>query len=286
MKLFNNETIIKIPPNLRQGKAALKTIAKVHSDIINSDYSKIKIDITETQFINPVLIPTIAALPRLTRNNKKVSIIYSNKNDKMLKQLKSQGILSHYNISQDKKETKNIIPFTKIEDDNTIIPVLNKIFELAPINLRADAHDVLFSYLYEMFINATTHGKSEAGAFCCGKWETEQNQLVFSVYDLGIGIKNSVNNFLKHEYSTKETMDWAFTEGYSTKETEYPRGVGFSRLESFINLNKGKITICSSDGIFTIKDNTREYEEMKHEFIGTLIIINIRADNEHIYVVE
>lgn len=286
IKFSNKERVLKVPESLRQGNASIKLVSEIHNEIMTNSAEKNVLDVSDTNFITPVLIPTIAAMPKLISRKKKVVIRYNKTNKKMNHILESQGIFAHYNNIQDQKFNRNIIPFTQITNDSNIIPILDKIFELAPVKMRDDAKAVLNSILYEIFINATEHGKNTDGAFCCGKWETDQKQLIFSVYDLGIGIRKTVNNYLHKDISNKDAMDWAFKDGNSTSNSEYPRGLGFSRLERFINLNKGKIIICSGDGIYTIKNNGRSYEKLENEFIGTLIIINIRADKEHIYTLE
>lgn len=204
----------------------------------------------------------------------------------MKKLLESQGVFKYYSSNASEIHEKDVIEFICIKDENEAIPILNKIFELAPINMKPDAEAILSSSLYEIFANSFNHGKNNSGTFCAGKWEKRKKQLIFSVYDHGIGIPKNVNTYLKKELSTKETIDWAFTKGNSTSMSDYPRGLGFSRLEDFVNANDGKITICSGDGIYIIEKNRRKFEKIENEILGTLFIMNIRADDEHIYVLR
>lgn len=280
---------INLNKEYRQSLSALKKIVNVQNDIMNYDNKNLVVDLSSTEFISPAYLPVIASLPLIKQNR---IVLKYNKNSKLHQILEKQGVIEYYKKNNYVKGNENkVIPFTKIVSQDDLVNVINKILDLAPIVMSEDARCVLFSKFYEMFINATTHGANEIGAFCSGKWDFNRQSLIISVYDYGIGITKNVNNYLKKynkintDLNCREAFDWALTKGNSTKETDFPRGTGLNVLEDFVNKNGGKITLCSGNGIYVLENGTKKFENMENSILGTLMIINIRADNEHIYVV-
>ena len=201
-----------------------------------------------------------------------------------------QGKKFKFNIiNASEKANPNDIPFTQIKEKDDIDNVVDNIMRLAPIRMTEEARGLLVSKFYELFVNAFDHADSDIGVFCCGHWILENRMLVFSVYDAGIGIPHNVRKFLNNPYlNTEDTLRWAFVSGNTTKEgiVDYPRGLGLNELENFVNLNHGKINLYSSDGYCFIEDANRTFGRMELQFLGTIFIMNVVADDDHIYVVE
>ncbi len=104
---------------------------------------------------------------------------------------------------------------------------------------------------------------------------------------MGIGIPQSIRNHVNYDMSDRECIEWAFTEGKSTIEDKFvKRGLGLSRLEKFIELNKGSMSLYTEDICCIINEEGRVFHELSYPIKGTLIIVNIIADTEHIYIVK
>ena len=178
------------------------------------------------------------------------------------------------------------IPFCKINmDDDNIIDYIGNILDLAPIKLTEQCHELLFKNIYEVFNNASNHSRSCQGVYACGHWMPTKKQLVFSVYDTGIGIPSLVKEEINENMSSHDAINWALQRGNSTKQLIHgiPRGLGLSDLYDFIRLNDGALNIFTNDIYFEYKKGNTSYELLSFPIIGTFIGITIKADYNHIY---
>lgn len=169
-------------------------------------------------------------------------------------------------------------------DDSKIINYIDTILNLAPIQLTDSAKELLFKNIYEIFNNSVEHSDAQKGVYSCGHWMPKKKELVFSVYDTGIGIPALVKSKISTEFTSSQAIDWALTKGNSTKQLKngIPRGIGLSDLKDFIKLNKGSFSIISND-IYYSYDQTDIYQTLGNPIIGTMLSFIIRNDEDHIY---
>lgn len=62
------------------------------------------------------------------------------------------------------------------------------------------------------------------------------------------------------------------------------RGLGLSRLEKFIMLNDGIMSLYTDDVCYSIANGKKKIGVLEIPIQGTLIIISIKADPNHIYL--
>lgn len=142
-------------------------------------------------------------------------------------------------------------------------------------DLSADQKAELHSRIFEIPNNALTHSNSQYGIICHGYYNNK-NTFTFSIYDLGIGIPQSVRNYLKKDMSSIEALKWAFEKGNTTKMGDYPRGIGFSLLEEFRKSCKGKISIITEDILYAVRENGKySFLKLKKTVKGTLFTLKI-----------
>lgn len=125
--------------------------------------------------------------------------------------------------------------------------------------------------------------------YTSGIWLPDKKEFRFSVYDMGTGIPANIRQTLNiKDLDSEKCVKIAFIDGFSTsKEKGVNRGLGLTRLKSFINLNNGSMSMYTDDLCYCIDERHREtYKKLRTPIIGTLIIINIVADENNIYIVE
>lgn len=133
----------------------------------------------------------------------------------------------------------------------------------------------MHSRIFEIPNNALMHSKSKEGIICHGYYRNK-NTFTFSIYDLGIGIPQSVRNYKEKELDSVEALKWALEKGNTTKASDYPRGIGFTLLEEFRKNYKGKITIITEDILYTTKRNGKtNIEKLNKNIKGTLFTLKI-----------
>ena len=100
--------------------------------------------------------------------------------------------------------------------------------------------------IYEIFVNAQIHSGSEF-IYTCGQFFPQKNKIEFTIADTGIGFKEKINQHFHSHLSAVQAIEWAVKNKHTTK-TDVPGGIGLAILKEFIELNKGKMQIVSSDG--------------------------------------
>lgn len=284
---INRELKITIDYNINPNPQDISKLIEIQHRFLNSDYITLTLVFDKCNFINSAVAVIIGTLSEYSRLNNKEVKLYFKKGNPVFDFMKQVGIYEYYKKDHKHLPNKSAIPFNKISNEDTMETYTNKIMELAPIKMIDEAKDILSSYFCEIYQNALFHANSKIDIFSCGYWMAEKKQLIFSIYDMGIGIPHNIRHYLKRNITSKECIEWAFTEGKSTIEDKYvKRGLGLSRLEQFINLNKGTMSIYSDDICCIITNNSREFISLDIPIKGTLIIIQIVADTEHIYFVE
>jgi hypothetical protein len=284
MGLIGNEEVIRLDKEYRQSFNSIEKIVEIQNRILTSKCNRIVVDITQTSFISDALMILIASLPEFSKTGSKmISLRHTRNNEKMLKTLNNQGIFQYYKVDGMGKGKEDSISFCKLQSMQDSEKLVRKIMQLAPVEFSEKAYATIYSKLYEIFINAETHGKNAIGTFCNGTMNKNSNQFVFSIYDCGIGITQNVNNYLKEDLTPRKAIEWALTRGNSTLVSDFPRGAGFTLLEDFVNLNNGKMTLCSDSIVCKMQNGQRIYHDLKNSIKGTLFIMNITADREYIY---
>ena len=221
-------------------------------------------------------------------NSKGKTIIFStpNENKTINDFMISSGIREYFDNDFFTDYTSpNAIPFKRIDilEENAILDYIGNITNLAPINLSERAKQQIFQNIYEIFNNAVEHSEHTEGVFSSGYWLPNKKELVFSIYDTGIGISQKIKNSYP-AMTSSDAFNWAMKLGNSTIQLDLgvPRGLGLHTLKEFILLNKGALHIYSNDVYYTYP-NTGYIGILPFSTVGTLVAIKINADYEHLY---
>ncbi len=132
--------------------------------------------------------------------------------------------------------------------------------------------------IYEIFVNAVMHSRTKEGIFTCGQFFPRKNTIEFMVTDLGIGIRNRINQYLKKSFPAVDAIEWAMQERNTTKPND-SGGLGLAILKRFITLNKGRIQIISNDGFWELSERGIDRQTFIGEFPGTAVNICINTDD-------
>lgn len=261
--------LIELEESYKENKKSIIKMFEIQEKILNSN-NNIQIDATKCEYIGATCLAILSSVVLIA--DKYIKIRFTRKS-KLLNTLLKNGFINiKYRIGEN-----NIIPLNKIENEDDARAIINKLIESSKLKkLDKERKDTLYSKIYEIPNNALTHSYSEYGIVCHGYYNNK-NTFTFSIYDLGIGIPESVRRYKRDEgLSSVNALRWALEKGNSTKITDYPRGIGFTILEEFRKEFKGKITIITEDIMYTTKKNGgTNYSNLNKKIKGTLYTLQI-----------
>ncbi len=141
--------------------------------------------------------------------------------------------------------------------------------------------------LFEIFLNAAIHSQSESGIFVCGQFYPRKHRLDFTISDAGIGIRENVRRYTgKSKLPSTKAIEWAMTEGNTTKNGKQPGGLGLKLIKDFIQMNKGKIQVVSRFGYYEFSNQKEFIQKMNNDFPGTCINIEINTEDSKNYYLK
>ena len=278
----------KIDRNIGNDVRDISELIEIQHKFISGKNKKLFFQFTDCEYINAAVAVIIGTLPEYAKQHgRKVKYIFSEEKHPVLLFMKDVGMYKYYMKKANMKYAgENAIPFNKIENEKMMESYTNLIMRLAPIKMEYEAQCILSSYIYEIYQNGLFHANSPIGVFTSGLWRPEIKEFVFSIYDMGVGIPQKIRKHIKQDISSEKCLKIAFIEGFTTDNNTGSRGLGLYRIEKFIRLNDGQMFMFTDDICCVInKQEEKRYIRLENPIKGTLIIINIIADENHIYVV-
>ena len=262
---------IELETSYTEKKSDIMKMFKIQEQVINSANNKIQIDATKCTYISSTCLAIFSSIALISKD-KDIKISFTRKS-KLLNTLTNNGFI---NIDYNSIGNKNNIPLNKINNEEEANVIIQKLINLSQLkDLNEDQKALLHSRIFEIPNNALTHSNSEYGIICHGYYNNRKN-FTFSIYDLGIGIPQSVRNYKKEEMNSIDALKWAFEKGNTTKESDYPRGLGFTLLEEFRKDFKGKITIITENILYTARENgDTSFTKLNKNIKGTLFTLKI-----------
>ncbi len=138
--------------------------------------------------------------------------------------------------------------------------------------------------IYELFENARTHGRC-AYVYTCGQYfpNKKPRLLDITIVDMGNTIKGNVEHYLGCKILGEDAIEWAFVQGNTTKTGDIPGGLGLSVIFSFIEQNRGKIQVVSSDGYWEYSCGSISKRCLRQPFLGTIVNLEFNLDDDNLY---
>ena len=135
--------------------------------------------------------------------------------------------------------------------------------------------------IYEIFVNAQIHSASPF-IYTCGQFFPNKNKIEFTIVDTGIGFKEKINQRFNSNLSAIQAIKWAVQDKMTTK-IGVSGGIGLAVLKEFIELNKGKMQIVSSDGFYQFDSEGELDNQFSGQFPGTIVNLQFKTDDKHNY---
>lgn len=279
--------VVYIPAKITSHINGYELLLRLHNDLAEYENEEIHISFKYVFWFEANLVAILGAIiENLEERKNKVLIIdstfFTNKNDI----LSRNGFLPHYGINTiSLNNSSTQIPYKKFKEGephlyNEYIQkelLENNDFPRHSLRLGSE----IKRNIYELFENARTHGKCK-NIHTCGQFYPQRKKLHITIVDTGKTIINNVKEFLKIDMNSSECINWAMKTGNTTKIGNTPGGLGLGLIFEFINVNKGKIQIVSSNGYWELREGKISKYDLDFSFDGT--IANLEFDlteNKH-----
>lgn len=273
-------------PNIDNNFDGYDAIAYLYAKTENLDLDHVEIDMSTTEWFSADMCATFGAvLHSLNNRLNKINLLHIRENVEDI--LSRNEFLSHYGGAVIPDEWNTTISYRRfdVKDDHFFANYIEEEFIHRP-EIPEMSQELLKKFresIFEIFSNAVLHSKTKLGIFCCGQFFPNMNRLVFTIVDLGIGIRESINTHKGIELSPTEAIIWATEEGHTTKRGNLPGGLGLILLRDFIDLNDGCIQIVSDAGYWERRNEQSKTEELGYPFPGTIVSLEINTADTNTY---
>lgn len=201
--------------------------------------------------------------------------------------LSRNGFLSHYGRKKTPDRYGTTIPYHRFEikDDRYFARYIENQFvhRREMPSMSTGLQKKFRESVFEIFNNAVIHSQTKMGIFSCGQFFPKKSRLVFTVADLGIGIRRNIRQNAGTDMRADEAIAWATEGRNTTKKGRIPGGLGLKLLREFITLNKGVLRIVSDAGYWELSRGATQTSLLTHAFPGTVINIEIKTSDKQSY---
>lgn len=274
-------------PQIRHDKAGYEALVQLWANTETCFFDDIDIDMSATGWFDADMCAAFGAiLYRLGQNVNTVRLHNIPVGVETI--LSRNGFLSYYERGKVPDVWGTTIPYQRfdVKDDRYFASYIetelvrrSEIPTMSP-GLRKKFRESV----YEIFSNAVLHSRTEQGIFSCGQFFPKRNQIVFSVADLGIGIRHNVQSNTGLDLAPEDAIVWATAGRNTTKRGPIPGGLGLKLLVEFIDLNGGRIQIVSDAGYWRRTNGQTLAARLSHPFPGTVVSMEINTADTKSYL--
>lgn len=274
---------------IRSDRKSFDAIADIAVKTKNVWLDSVEFDLSSCSFFEANMVaPLYAVIARLRDELNDVTII--NISAEVSTILRKNKFLSVFNQPELTDTNQTTLPFKilKLTAGDQFNDYLDTYMRGRGIPTMSKALTKRFRQsLFEIFLNATIHSQSKAGIFVCGQFYPHKHRLDFTIADAGVGIRENVRTYTRQpKLSSCKAIEWAMTEGNTTKSGNQPGGLGLKLIKDFIQMNGGKIQVVSRFGYYEFSENGKSIQEMNNDFPGTCINIEINTADTGSYCLK
>lgn len=138
--------------------------------------------------------------------------------------------------------------------------------------------------IFELYENARTHGLCNF-IHACGQYfpRKPEKPLNITIVDTGKNFQENVCQFLNKNVNAIDAIDWAIQNGNTTKTGNISGGLGLDLIFQFIQHNKGKIQIISSNGFWEWHRGNTTKLLLNNTFNGTIANLRFNLNDNSYY---
>lgn len=263
-------------PSINHDQAGFEALARLYAQVHARSPSNIIIDMRETKWLDADMCAPLGGIVCLLEQ-KLNRLKFVNADDKLNYVLMRNGFLSYHGGEKIPDTWDTTIAYRRFATEDEVAfssYVFNELMQHSRVvNMHSKAQKDFSKNVSEIFNNASQHARTQLGVFSCGQFFPSQQSLVFTVADMGIGIRQSVKNFLRKNITAVEAIRWA-VDGNTTKQG-VPGGMGLQHLNWFFASNAGCVRITSGDGYWEKHKGQVHDASLAFSLPGTVVSLEV-----------
>ena len=219
-------------PEIHHDQAGFAALVDLYARSKDCLFDDIDVDMGATDWFDADMCAAFGAiLYRLGENLNTVRL--QNIRPNVAAILSKNGFLTHYGRERIPDRWGTTIPYQRfdVKDDRYFAGYIETEL-MHRSEIPAMSTGLLKKFresLFEIFSNAVLHSRTQQGIFSCGQFFPTRHQLDFSVADLGIGIRQNVEENTGLDFMPEKAIAWATEGRNTTKRGQIPGGLGLKR---------------------------------------------------------
>lgn len=287
---FYSDERILFPDSLKTDSKGFNFLSK----LLNTTSTKKNfiLDFSQVIWFEANLCAILGAILWKSNTDYKSNFTFENiKNEYLKSTLKNNGFLEIVDGSKSNNNIHSGIPFSifnmknEAEVEEYIYKYILKTHWIP--KMSEGAKRKIFRSIFELYQNSVMHSGAEH-IFVCGQFYHNKGRMALTMVEIGRTFKTNVTKFnpLFAEYNGIECIEWAVKSGNTTKDKKEAGGLGLDLIKEFLSLNNGKLQICSDDGYWEEKKNTKFVQILKSKFTGSIVNIEFNLRDQNSYILK
>jgi len=282
---------IVIPINTLNDTAQdFDVLFNLYRKIATTEQPNLNFDFSNCTFLQQNAVAFLGGLIGLAHSKKaESSVKLGTLKPQIHRHLENNGFLNRFFPHQypNKPNSTTAIPYREDRKNNSAEYthyLLNQWLGRGWVAISNELKNYIVTHVIEAYLNVFDHAQSPIGVITCGQFYPNLQLLKIAILDFGVGIPNSVRQYLeKPDMTPEQCLMWAFEANNTTKAAgrdAISRGVGLKQLKSFIPLNEGTLEIYSDHGYVCIDRTGEKFINRPNGFQGTCVQITLKCDTQ------
>lgn len=273
-------------PRINDYESGYTTLFALWQKLSSSTSEQIIIlDLSQCAFLPQNGVAFLLGLARLAQQQGRQIRVIEPESEDVTRNLRKNGFMAALGLPHERLSSTAVpVREDKHRDEASYIEYLNNYWLTGSrMNLSNQLKDVIISAVIEAYVNVFDHAQSPNGAFTCGQFYPNREEIILTLVDFGIGIPATVRRRLEcPDLSAKEAIEWVFQEGRTTQSG--PRGNGLKILKEFVKLNKGSLDVYSEDCHACINAQGESFSRQAAKFTGTVVQIMLKSNDMYYHL--
>lgn len=281
--------IFRLPPEIKHDLDGFRCLVELNSSANEIFFEEIEIDMGAVVWLDADMCAAFGAiLYSLSANLNAIDLTNTRPNVETI--LCRNGFLSHYGREKMPDRYGTTIPYQRfdVKDDRFFARYIeDQLIQRSEMPSMSPGLEKKFrESVFEIFSNAVIHSQTKMGIFSCGQFFPKRQKLVFTVADLGVGIRRNVEEATRVTMGPAAAISWATEGTNTTKKGRIPGGLGLKLLREFVALNEGFLRIVSDAGYWMLSKGKVQTAHFDKPFPGTVVNIEINTSDKNSYVLK